>query len=138
MYIVILKGNLTRDPEIKTLSSGKKLTEFSIAINESYKNAAGEKVEKVLFVDCQSWGNQGEVISKHLAKGDPILINGKLSIDTWEAKDTGTKMSKTRVVIEHFEFCGGKKHSDGNSGSENKDAHLALSNEGSVNDDIPF
>ncbi|MEI6133186.1 MAG: single-stranded DNA-binding protein [Bacillota bacterium] len=135
MNIIILKGNLTRDPQVKTLNSGKKVTEFSIAINESYKNAAGEKVEKVFFIECQSWGNQGEIISKHLTKGDPILINGKLSIDTWEAKDTGTKLSKTRVVIEQFEFCGGKRHSASNSSSENKVAHIAPMNE---IEEIPF
>jgi single-strand DNA-binding protein len=143
MNIVILKGNITRDPELKSLPSGTKVTEFSIAINESYKNSAGEKVEKTLFVECQSWGVQGEVISKHLKTGDPILINGKLSIESWEDKETHRKMYKTRVVIEHFEFCGGKRQADYNkSGSEPKVAQPSPTptsgNEFSVEDDIPF
>jgi len=111
MNIVILKGNITREPEVKNLPSGTKVTEFPVAINEYYKNAAGEKVEKTLFIECQSWGKTGETIASHLGKGDPILIHGKLSIETWDDKTTGHKMSRTRVVIEQFEFCGGKRPS---------------------------
>ena len=122
MNIVILKGNLTRDPDPKILAGDKSLTEFSIAIDESYKDAKGVKVEKVLYVECQCWGSEkAEFLCRYFKKGTPILVNGKLNIDSWDDKETGKKKYKTRVVVDHLEFCERKSHSAASKPSaENK------------------
>jgi single-strand DNA-binding protein len=122
MNIVILKGNLTRDPEPKILAGDKSLTEFSIAIDESYKDAKGVKVEKVLYVECQCWGSEkADFLCRYFKKGTPILVNGKLNIESWDDKETGKKRYKTRVVVDHLEFCERKGHSaDSKPSAENK------------------
>jgi len=122
MNIVILKGNLTRDPEPKILAGDKSLTEFSIAIDESYKDAKGVKVEKVLYVECQCWGSEkADFLCRYFKKGTPILVNGKLNIESWDDKETGKKRYKTRVVADHLEFCERKSHSaDSKPSAENK------------------
>jgi len=122
MNIVILKGNLTRDPDPKILAGDKSLTEFSIAIDESYKDAKGQKVEKVLYVECLCWGSEkADFLCRYFKKGTPILVNGKLNIESWDDKETGKKRYKTRVVVDHLEFCERKSHSaDSKPCAENK------------------
>ena len=101
---VIQKGNITRDPELKYLPSGTAVAEFGIATNHKYKGKDGEMKEDVCFVDCNCYGNSAETLSKHIRKGDPLLIEGRLTLDTWEAN--GYKHSKHRVFVENFTFVG--------------------------------
>jgi single-strand DNA-binding protein len=108
MNIVIIKGNITRNIETKYLPTGAAITEFGVALDDSYIKD-GQKTDRVVFVECMAWGKTGETISAHLAKGSPILIHGKLGVDSWEDKQSGQKRSKTRIIIERFEFCGGSK-----------------------------
>jgi len=94
MNIVILKGNLTRDPEPKILAGDKSLTEFSIAIDESYKDAKGVKVEKVLYVECQCWGSEkADFLCRYFKKGTPILVNG-----TKRLARKGTKLVLSPII----------------------------------------
>lgn len=104
---VILLGNLTRDPEVRSLPSGQTVTEIGVASNRTYTvgGPGGEKKEEVTFVDVSFWGRGGELIAQYLHKGDPIFIEGRLNFRQWEGKD-GTKRSKLSVVGENFQFIG--------------------------------
>ena len=101
----ILAGNLTRDPEARTLPSGAELCEFSLAVNESYKTKAGEQRENVCFVDVVVWGNQAGPCVQYLSKGSGALVEGRLQQDTWETDD-GQKRSKIRVRADRVVFLG--------------------------------
>jgi single-strand DNA-binding protein len=107
---VILIGNLTRDVEVKNLSSGTAVAQIGLAINREWKDKDGEKKEEVTFVDCEAWGKTAEIMAKYLAKGKPVFIEGRLKLDSWE-KD-GEKRSKIKVVVESFQFLGSGKGSD--------------------------
>ncbi len=94
---VQLIGNLGNDPEIINLESGKTLAKFSIATNESYKNAQGEKVTDTQWHNIVAWGKTAEIIEKFVTKGKEVAIEGKLTTRTWEDKD-GMKRYTTEVV----------------------------------------
>jgi len=114
----ILMGNLTRDPEIRSLPSGATVTNFGLAVSETWTDkASGEKREEVCFVDVDAWGRQGEVVLEYFSKGKPILVEGKLKFRTWEADD-GTKRSKHSVTLDRFSFVGSKNDSNGASSDE--------------------
>jgi single-strand DNA-binding protein len=106
---VIIAGNITRAPELRYTPTGAAVCEIGIAVNRQWKNAAGEKMEKVTFVDCTAWAGTAETIHKHLGKGDPILIDGRLDMETWDDKKTGEKRQKLCVTVESFSFIGKKK-----------------------------
>jgi single-strand DNA-binding protein len=84
---VQLIGNLGNDPEIITLESGKKLAKFSIATNESYKNAMGEKVTDTQWHNIIAWNKTAEIIEKYVTKGNEIAIEGKLTSRSYESKE---------------------------------------------------
>lgn len=110
MNVVILKGNLTRDPETRFLQSGAAVTEFGIAVNKKWKDRdTGEAREEVYFAECVMWGARGEAFGKYHHKGDQALIHGELKNDSWEDKETGKKMSKTRINVNEFDFVGGRR-----------------------------
>jgi len=94
---VQLIGNLGNDPEIINLESGKMLAKFSIATNESYKNAQGEKVTDTQWHNVVAWGKTASLVEKYLQKGKEIAIEGKLTTRSWEDKE-GIKRYTTEVV----------------------------------------
>ncbi|MHC4663392.1 MAG: single-stranded DNA-binding protein [Planctomycetota bacterium] len=104
---VILVGNLTRDPDLKYIPSGTAVCEFGIAVNRNFKGKDGDQREEVSYFDIEAWGRQAEVVNQYLSKGRPILIEGRLKQNRWETKE-GQKRSKIRVVLEQFQFIGGK------------------------------
>jgi single-strand DNA-binding protein len=101
---VILAGNLTRDPELRYTPKGTAVAEFGLAINRSWKSDTGETQEETTFVDIAAYGRTAEVIGQYLKKGRPLLVEGRLRLDTWDDKQTGQKRSKLRVVCEGFQF----------------------------------
>ncbi len=105
---VMLMGNLTRDPEVKFTQKGTAIASFGIAVNRTYKPEGGEKREEVTFVDLTAFGRTAEVIGEYFTKGKPIFIEGRLQLDQWDDKTTGKKMTKLKVVVDSFEFLGGK------------------------------
>ena len=113
---VILMGNLTRDPQMKYLPSQTAVVEFGVACNRRFKTQSGEDKEEVTFVDCTSFGKQAEVINQYFQKGKPIFIEGRLKYDSWEDKQGGGKRSKITVVIENFQFVGGREGQGGGGG----------------------
>jgi len=104
---VQLIGNLGNNPEIITLESGKKLAKFSIATNESYKNAQGEKVTDTQWHNIVAWNKTAEIIEKYLEKGSEIAIEGKLTSRSYDDKD-GNKRYITEVVCNELLMLGSK------------------------------
>lgn len=102
---VVLMGNLTRDPELRSTPSGQSVCNFGLALNRSYKNAEGEWVEATDFVDIVAWGPLGERVAQYLSKGRPALVNGRLQSRSWE--QDGQKRSKLEVVAQDVTFLGG-------------------------------
>jgi single-strand DNA-binding protein len=108
---VLLMGNLTRDPELRTTPKGLAVAQFALAINRKFKAESGEQREEVLYVDVEAWGKQAEVIAKYLAKGRAAYVEGRLRLDQWEDKQTKEKRSRMKVVLEQVQFLGGREDS---------------------------
>jgi single-strand DNA-binding protein len=108
---VILMGNLTREPELRVTPKGISVCQFGLAINSTYRDREGNPKEEVVFVDVDSFGKQADVIAKHMARGRPLLVEGRLKLDTWEDKEGG-KRSKLKVVLEGFQFIGAPVRSE--------------------------
>ena len=104
---VQLIGNLGNDPEIITLDSGKKLAKISIATNETYKNAQGEKVTDTQWHNVVAWNKTAEIIEKYLQKGSEVAIEGKLTNRSYEDKE-GAKKYITEIVCNELLMLGGK------------------------------
>jgi len=107
---VIMLGNLTQDPQLSYLPSQTAVVEINLASNRRFKKTDGSQGEEVCFVNCKIFGKRAEVINKYLNKGQPLLVEGRLGFDTWEAKD-GSKRSKHYIMIESFEFISGQTDS---------------------------
>jgi len=102
---VLLIGNLTRDPQLAYLPSQTAVVEFGLAVNRKWTGKDGTKQEETCFIECKAFAGQAETLNKYLSKGRPVLIEGRLSFDSWTAKD-GAKRSKHSVVVETFQFLG--------------------------------
>ena len=109
---VILAGNLTRDPELRYTPKGTALVKLGLAISRTWKSESGEKKEEVTFVDVDVWERQAEVIAQYFRKGRPILVEGRLQLDSWEDKTTHEKKSKLKVRLESFSFLDSKAPDD--------------------------
>jgi single-strand DNA-binding protein len=104
---VQLIGNLGNDPEIITMDSGKKLAKFSIATNESYKNAQGEKVTDTQWHNIVAWGKTAEIIEEYVTKGKEVAVEGKLTSRSYDDKE-GNKRYMTEVVCNELLMLGNK------------------------------
>ena len=105
---VILAGNLTRDPELRYTPQGKAIAKIGIAVNRTWTGDNGEKKEEVTFIDVDAFGRSAELIGQYMRKGRPILLEGRLKLDTWEDKNTHQKQSKLKVVLDSFTFIDSK------------------------------
>lgn len=110
---VILIGNLTRDPELRYSSKGTAIAKIALAINRTWRDANGEQKEEVTFVDIDAFGKQAETIGNYMKKGRPIMVEGRLRLDTWEDKQTNQKRSRLGVVLESFQFMDTRGPDDG-------------------------
>jgi len=104
---VQLIGNLGNDPEVITLDSGKKLAKFSIATNETYKNAQGEKVTDTQWHNVIAWNKTAEIVEKYLVKGNEIAVEGKLTSRSYEDKE-GVKKYITEIIVNELLMLGNK------------------------------
>ena len=102
---IFLMGNLTRDPELRYLSTGTAVTKFTIAANRNYTSQSGEKKEEVSFIRIVTWEKRAEVCNEYLKKGSPVFVEGRLQSRSWEAQD-GTKRSTMEVVANNVQFLG--------------------------------
>ncbi|MBE0424848.1 MAG: single-stranded DNA-binding protein [Lutibacter sp.] len=104
---VQLIGNLGNDPEIITLESGKKLAKFSLATNETYKNAQGESVTDTQWHNIVVWNKTAEIVEKYLSKGKEVAIEGKLTTKSYDDKD-GIKRYMTEIIVNELLLIGSK------------------------------
>ena len=145
---VILVGNLTRDPELRYTPKGTAIAKLGMAVNHKWRNEAGELKEEVTFVDVDAFGKQAETIGQYLKKGRPILIEGRLKLDSWEDKQTNQKKSRLGVVMESFQFLdSGGNRGEGDVSTERsarpaaaKPSEAAAEPDGPPpeEDDVPF
>lgn len=106
---VILVGNVTRDIQVKYTQGGSAVAELGLAVNRSwFDKASNQKKEEVAFIDIVVWGRTAEIAGEYLAKGRQVLIEGRLSLDQWNDKESGQKRSKLKVVCENLTMLGSK------------------------------
>lgn len=111
MNKVILLGYLTKDPEVRFTRTGTAVCECTVALNEKYKDQAGNTVEKTAFVDFHFWGTTGENFAKFFSKGEPAHFEGKIEQQRWEDKATGQNRSKIVIKGERWYFIPSTKTS---------------------------
>ncbi|MBI5555266.1 MAG: single-stranded DNA-binding protein, partial [Elusimicrobia bacterium] len=109
---MILIGNITRDLELRYIPGGQAVVEFTIAVNQRFKDKAGQSQEKTDFIPIVAWGKQAELIKQYLGKGSSVYVEGRLQQDSWEDKNDGTKKSKLKVVAQHVQFLDRAKKQD--------------------------
>lgn len=142
---VFLIGNLTRDPELRTLPSGKPVVSFGLATNRIWNDASGKRQQAVEFHNIVVFGKTAEIAKQYLTKGKSALIEGRIQTRTWEAQD-GTKKSKTEIIAERLQL-GPRGGSGGSMANETQTAPREETvetiqypqDEGEINaDEIPF
>ena len=104
---VQLIGHLGMNPDVKILESGTKLAKFSIATNDSYVNAKGEKVEETEWHNVIAWNKTADLVASYLEKGKEVALEGKLTTRSWD-DENGNKKYITEVVCHEILFLGGK------------------------------
>jgi single-strand DNA-binding protein len=113
---VVMTGNLTADPELRSLPSGTSVCKLRIACNTRRKDgASGEWVDKPNYFDVTVWGAQGENAARYLSKGRPVAIDGRLEWREWEAQD-GTKRQATDIIADSVQFLGSRDDASGGGG----------------------
>lgn len=149
MYLnkALIIGNLTRDPELKSLPSGIKVTSFSVATNRVWKDASGAKKEAADYHNIVVFGRQAETAAQYLKKGSSVLVEGRMQTRSWDAND-GTKKYRTEVIADRVQFGnrptgtgGGAPASAPSDAGGSSDAGLETIEypEDDINpDDIPF
>ena len=105
--VVVLTGNLTRDPELRSLPSGMSVCSLRIASNTRRKGQSGEWEDKANYFDVTVWGAQGENCARFLSKGRPVALNGRLEWREWQAQD-GTKRQNVEIIADSVQFLGGR------------------------------
>jgi single-strand DNA-binding protein len=124
---VILMGRLTRDPEVRTTTTGKTITSFSIAVDRGGQDDATD------FFDVTAWEKLGELVSQYLSKGRRCLVQGRLRQDSWDDKETGKKRSKVEVVATDVTFLDGPA---GDSAGAPSNSSNSANNSNKKSDDV--
>ena len=145
---VVLTGNLTRDPELRSLPSGMSVCNLRIASNTRRKGASGEWEDKANYFDVTVWGAQGENCARFLSKGRPIALDGRLEWREWEAQDGSGKRQSVEIIADSVQFLGGRDDAPtGNGFTPQSDVPVnnsdfqpvaAPAGAGPADDDIPF
>jgi len=149
---VVLTGNLTRDPELRSTPSGTPVCGLRVACNTRRKDASGNWVDKPNFFDVTVWGAQGENCANYLSKGRPIALDGRLEWREWEAKDGSGKRQSIDIIADSVQFLGsreGGENGGGNGGGNGSrftpqsdvpadTADFQTAPSGGGEDDIPF
>jgi single-strand DNA-binding protein len=115
--VVVITGNLTRDPELRSTGGGTSVCELRVAVNSRRKDGStGEWVDKPNYFDVTVFGAQGENCANYLAKGRPVAVEGRLDWREWEAKDGSGKRQKVSIIANSVQFLGSR---DGSGGGQN-------------------
>ena len=112
---VVVMGNMTRDIELRTIPSGTRVADITVAVNDRVKKGE-EWVDESTFVDITVWGKTAEFVERFGGKGKSVLIEGRLKQDKWVDKQSGQNRTKLKVVAENVVFCGGKDGGGGGPG----------------------
>jgi single-strand DNA-binding protein len=122
MYVnkAIIYGNLTRDPELRSLPTGNKVTSFSVATNRTWKGQDGTRQEAVDFHNIVVFGRQAETVAQYLKKGSGVFIEGRMQTRSWDAGD-GTKKYRTEVIADRVQF-GPRSGGTGSAGGQGQQA----------------
>ena len=107
LNVVVVTGNLTRDPELRSLPSGTSVCKLRIAVNSRRKDQSGEWVDKPNYFDVTVWGAQGENCATYLSKGRPVAVEGRLDWREWEAQD-GSKRQSVEIIANSVQFLGSR------------------------------
>jgi single-strand DNA-binding protein len=146
---VIITGNLTRDPELRSTGSGTSVCGLRVAVNTRRKdNASGEWVDKPNYFDVTVWGAQGENCARFLAKGRPVAVDGRLEWREWQDKD-GNKRQSIDIIADSVQFLGSREEGGAGNGFQSRsdvpvdeaDFQPAATQSGggqAGEDDIPF
>jgi single-strand DNA-binding protein len=150
---VTITGNLTRDPELRSLQSGTSVCKLRVAVNSRRKDQSGEWVDKPNYFDVTVWGAQGENCSNYLSKGRPVAVDGRLDWREWEDQN-GNKRQSVEIIADTVQFLGsrdGSGQGTGNGGggggfaapqsdvpADTSDFDSAPATVGASDDDIPF
>ena len=144
---VVLTGNLTRDPELRSTPSGTSVCSLRVACNTRRKDASGEWVDKPNYFDVTIWGRQGENAAQYLEKGRPVAIDGRLEWREWQDKE-GNKRQAVDIIADSVQFLGSPTgDGNGNGGrftpqsdvpADTADFKAAPVGTGQSDDDIPF
>jgi single-strand DNA-binding protein len=151
--VVVITGNLTKDPELRSTGGGTSVCELRVAVNSRRKDGqTGEWVDKPNYFDVVVWGAQGENCANYLSKGRPVAVEGRLDWREWEAKDGGGKRQAVQIIANSVQFLGSRDGSGGGGGgngngfSPSSDVPADTSDYagapagggGGADDDIPF
>ena len=117
--VVVISGNLTRDPELRTSPGGTNILNFGMAVNDRRKNGkTGEWEDYANYVDCVLFGNRAEFLSKTLKKGMRVFVEGKLRYSSWERD--GQKRSKVEIVVDDVDFERSQRQQGGSYGQQSQ------------------
>jgi single-strand DNA-binding protein len=150
--VVVITGNLTRDPELRHTGGGTAVCELRVAVNSRRKDGqSGEWVDKPNYFDVTVWGAQGENCANYLSKGRPVAVEGRLDWREWEAKDGSGKRQAVSIVANSVQFLGSRDGGGQNGGdgggfapagdvpADTSDFEgAAVGGGGGGDDDIPF
>jgi single-strand DNA-binding protein len=150
--VVVITGNLTRDPELRSTPGGTSVCKLRVAVNTRRKDGqSGDWVDKPNYFDVTVWGAQGENCANYLGKGRPVAIEGRLEWREWEAKEGGGKRQSVEIIANTVQFLGSRDGSGsggGNGGNgfspssdvpaNTSDFEGASAPSGGGDDDIPF
>jgi len=119
MYLnkAIIIGNLTRDPELRSLPSGIKVCSFSVATNRVWKDKNGARQEAADYHNVVVFGRQAETVAQYMKKGSSILVEGRMQTRSWDDKESGQKKYRTEIIADRTQF-GPKGGSNGSSGGQ--------------------
>ncbi len=134
---VFIMGNLTRDPDLRQLSSGQAVCKLGIATSRTTKGKnGGSDIQEVCFVDVDVWGNQAETCKKVLDKGSSVLVEGRLKWDSWTDAN-GSKKSRHTIIADRVTFIKTNSKSGDELNSLNK-GEISLDDEEAFKEDLPF
>jgi single-strand DNA-binding protein len=142
---VIITGNLTRDPELRSTPGGTSVCSLRVAVN-SRRKEADQWVDKPNYFDVTVWGAQGENCAQYLAKGRPVAIDGRLNWREWEAQD-GSKRQAVDIIADSVQFLGSRDGAQLNGGEPSAESDVPNDTSdfdrvgvgsGGSDDDIPF
>jgi single-strand DNA-binding protein len=140
---VVLVGNLTRDPELRSTPGGTPVCSLRIAVNSRRRDESGQWVDKPNYFSISVFGNQAESCSQYLSKGRPVAIDGRLDWREWQAQD-GSKRESVEIVAESVQFLGSRDGGgEGGGGNQFVPAAAAAAENAdfapqAADDDIPF